>query len=460
MISDLSVFFGRFHPLFVHLPIGFIIISAILEGYATIAKDKRKSFHLSIKISLLASVVSSVVAVILGLLLADKGGYDAETLSWHKWMGIFFTVLAFVLWLAKAGYLRMNRRIHSSLLVGAILAISITGHFGGNLTHGSDYLFAYAPEPIKNIFGKENTTDKNRGSLPQSLDSLVVYEHLIKPVLKDKCYSCHNATKAKGGLNLSTIAAIKEGSDEGPIVYGGESDDSSLFTLTILNPKDPKFMPPKGVALTYTEVKMVQWWINTGASFDKSIKDTDITEEMIALLKRDYDIDMEPKPYYMQHPIASIDSSVVSAMTDVGWAVKPLSSEVSYLQVSGKGKPINSTMLTALEMAKEHIIWLDLSNMDITDEALKTVGSLENLTQLLMNNSKISDTGMQQLQNLTHLEVLNIYNTPISDEGLQTLKSNSALRKIYIWQTNVTAIGIGDLKGNLPNLSVVGGNGD
>jgi len=116
----------------------------------------------------------------------------------------------------------------------------------------------------------------------------------------------------------------------------------------------------------------------------------------------------------------------------VGWAVKPLSSEVSYLQVSGKGKPINSTMLTALEMAKEHIIWLDLSNMDITDEALKTVGSLENLTQLLMNNSKISDTGMQQLQNLTHLEVLNIYNTPISDEGLQTLKSNSALRKIYI----------------------------
>lgn len=460
MISDLLVFFGRFHPLFVHLPIGFIIIAAILEGYATIAKDKGKSFHLSIKISLLASVISSVVAVILGLLLADKGGYDAETLSWHKWMGIFFTVLALVLWLAKAGYLRMNRRIHSSLLVGAILAISITGHFGGNLTHGSDYLFAYAPALIKNIFGVENTTDTNRNTLPQSLDSLIVYEHLIKPVLKDKCYSCHNATKAKGGLNLSTIAAIKEGGDEGPIVYGGESDDSSLFTLTILNPKDPKFMPPKGAALTYTEVKMVQWWINTGASFDKSIKDTEITEEMIALLKRDYDIDVMPKPYYEEHPVVALDSNVLVEMTKVGWVVKPLSDVVNYLQISGKGKPINKEMLAALDKAKAHITWLNLSNMSLTDEVLQEVGSFENLTQLLLNNNKISDAGLQYIQTLKHLEVLNIYNTPISDAGLQTLKSNSALKKIYIWQTNVTAIGIENLKGNLPNLSVVGGNGD
>ena len=34
IVFDISSFFGRFHPLVVHLPIGFILLAVILEIYA------------------------------------------------------------------------------------------------------------------------------------------------------------------------------------------------------------------------------------------------------------------------------------------------------------------------------------------------------------------------------------------------------------------------------------------
>ncbi|PCJ96091.1 MAG: hypothetical protein COA50_07880 [Flavobacteriaceae bacterium] len=458
MMSDLYLFFGRFHPLFVHLPIGFILIAAILEAYSILFKVKQELFSLSIKITLLVSFISSVLAVTLGLLLANKGGYDTEALSWHKWMGIGFTVLALLLWLTKAGYLNINKRINSLLLMGAILVISITGHYGGNLTHGSDYLLTYAPEVVKSIFGAEHKTDKKGATLPTSIDSIVVYAHLIQPLLEHKCYSCHNSTKAKGGLDLSNIDGIKKGGETGAVIYAGESDDSPLFNLTILPPKDPKFMPPKGEALTYAEIKMLQWWINAGASFENSIKETALTDEVIALLKRDYDVDVVPKPYYEEHPIAVLDSSVIGEMKRVGWAVKPLSSEVNYLQVSGKGKVMNARMLAALEKAKAHITWLDVSNMSLTDAVIQELGNLENLTQLLLNNNNITNAGLEQLQRLKRLEVLNLYNNSISDAGLQLLENNSALKKVYIWQTQVSVEGAEELKENIPSVEIIGGS--
>ena len=37
----------------------------------------------------------------------------------------------------------------------------------------------------------------------------------IKPVLQKNCYGCHNANNAKGGLDLTTKAAILKGGSEG-----------------------------------------------------------------------------------------------------------------------------------------------------------------------------------------------------------------------------------------------------
>ena len=41
---DFELFLGRFHPLVVHLPIGFIILAAILEGLNRLYKDKFNNY--------------------------------------------------------------------------------------------------------------------------------------------------------------------------------------------------------------------------------------------------------------------------------------------------------------------------------------------------------------------------------------------------------------------------------
>src|SRR5205085_3538635 len=49
------------------------------------------------------------------------------------------------------------------------------------------------------------------------------FERSVRPVLVERCYSCHSATakKAKGGLSLDTRAGVMKGGDSGPAVVPG-----------------------------------------------------------------------------------------------------------------------------------------------------------------------------------------------------------------------------------------------
>ena len=55
------------------------------------------------------------------------------------------------------------------------------------------------------------------------------YEEHVRPIFADRCLSCHNPDKAKGGLDLSTYSATMQGGSSGEIVNSGDPNGSRLY---------------------------------------------------------------------------------------------------------------------------------------------------------------------------------------------------------------------------------------
>ena len=96
---DTVVFLGRFHPLFVHLPISFILLALLVEVLSRIKRFEELKPAASFV--LLLGFLSALTASAAGLLLSISGDYGGSTLSWHKWAGISVTVLAGVAYFYK-----------------------------------------------------------------------------------------------------------------------------------------------------------------------------------------------------------------------------------------------------------------------------------------------------------------------------------------------------------------------
>src|SRR5689334_13461249 len=81
--SDLVRFLGRFHPLLVHLPIGFVLLVAFAEA---LSLSPRFRPRVDPVLSLLwpALVLSALLAFSFGLLLAHDGGYPTKLVSMHR----------------------------------------------------------------------------------------------------------------------------------------------------------------------------------------------------------------------------------------------------------------------------------------------------------------------------------------------------------------------------------------
>ena len=85
-MENITPFLGRFHPLIVHLPIGILMMAAILQLIAIKSTKFKNLLDPAISITLFWGGLSSIGAVSIGWLLSLQGGYDTDTLFWHKWL--------------------------------------------------------------------------------------------------------------------------------------------------------------------------------------------------------------------------------------------------------------------------------------------------------------------------------------------------------------------------------------
>jgi hypothetical protein len=100
--------------------------------------------------------------------------------------------------------------------------------------------------------------------LAREEDGLEFFEKHVRPVLVERCYECHSASKkTKGGLALDTRDATLRGGDSGPAVIAGDPEKSLLIDAVRYKNHDLQ-MPPRQ-RLPEAEIQILEAWITKGA---------------------------------------------------------------------------------------------------------------------------------------------------------------------------------------------------
>ena len=87
-------------------------------------------------------------------------------------------------------------------------------------------------------------------------------EHVL-PIFRDKCCSCHNPDKKKGGLDLTSHSQTLAGGSSGEVVAAGDADGSYLWML-VSHASEPK-MPPESDRISTESLDVIKRWIAGGA---------------------------------------------------------------------------------------------------------------------------------------------------------------------------------------------------
>ncbi len=98
-----------------------------------------------------------------------------------------------------------------------------------------------------------------------SLTKPVSFAREVMPILKHNCNGCHRPGKTKGGLDLTTFAALLKGGKNGASVAAGKAHESAMWEQ--ITGDEPE-MPKDGDPLTAEEVTTIERWIAQGASDD------------------------------------------------------------------------------------------------------------------------------------------------------------------------------------------------
>ena len=82
---------------------------------------------------------SGLLAALFGWFLGDNGYYFEEQIKIHRWSGVALVacVLSLATLYSTFGLIDLYP-IHN---ITAIILLMVTGHFGGEMTHGQNYLF-------------------------------------------------------------------------------------------------------------------------------------------------------------------------------------------------------------------------------------------------------------------------------------------------------------------------------
>lgn len=89
----------------------------------------------------------------------------------------------------------------------------------------------------------------------------------IRPILADRCFSCHQGETVRGGLRLDTEEGALAGGDSTfPAVVPGDPEESELI-LRVTSDEDLDRMPPTGPPLSDAELNSLRTWIQEGASW-------------------------------------------------------------------------------------------------------------------------------------------------------------------------------------------------
>ncbi len=407
---------GNLHPLLVHLPIGIIIMVFLMELLRfrkppTVSQD-------ALLFVLGTGALFSVLSLISGWLLGNTGGYDLELLNDHKWMAVAFTVTCMALFLVKLSKKQWAKKIYFPLLLVTLALLFITGHYGGNITHGEDFLFKDRSEAVIEI---------------EDVDNAKVYAQIVQPIFKAKCVSCHNTNKVKGGLMLTSKEEILAGGDTGGLFDTLSDANNTLLVHRITLPlENEEHMPPKGkLQLTDEEKLLLQWWIDNDNCFDCIVENLEADDKTSAALAS-LEVDRSPRALIAKElDLPSPEDLAALRLQNID--VRPLAAESPLLIANlSRRKDLSEREFELLRKVDEHIVELNLAHSNFNDTLAPFLKKFKNLTKLQLRQTMITVEGLAHIKKLEHLESLNLFATSISAEALQEISEIQSLKDLYL----------------------------
>ena len=449
MLIEFLDFLGSLHPLIVHLPIGIVLLTIAIDVFM---RNKNNSVHRVITMGWFFSFFSGLLAALFGWFLGDNGYYFESQINIHRWSGVAFVGLCFIIWLLRYINFRFSKSFNRSANLTTILLLIITGHFGGEMTHGQNYLFENLPYVQKKMSVIPLSEAKR-----SKTDSLFVFEDLVYPVLEEKCIACHNQNRAYGGLNMSALETMVKGGNSGAGIQNGKPFESLIYKRVSFPHDHPKFMPPSGVPLSYDQIATLEWWIDNGAEkMPVTLARNDA--KIQRLMELQYGLDLREKTYLETLALDSPTPEELKTIQGEEYIWRFLNPEQSFLDLKFTKKKIETNDLLKIQSIKKNITWLNLIDCMLNDNHLTYLSDFPNLTRLkIQKNPLVTNKGIEALQNLENLTELNLYGTMVSNAALNTLGQMESLKKLFLWNTRITAKAIADFKAQNPDVEVIAG---
>ena len=426
--------FGRLHPVLLHLPIGLLLVTVLL--IFTRHYFEGKSIDDLLSLFLHFTAVTASFTTLMGLLLSLEGTFGTDQLWLHKWLGVVLSFLCWTLLIVKN-----NVKVLKPLGLIGVVALVFTGHYGANLTHGEDFVWAplqFEPPRVARVI----------------TDSTALFTATIEPILESKCYGCHNSKKAKGNLVLTSLEGIQKGGKNGAL-WKPEDASNSLMVERLLLPLDHKeHMPPKDKAqLSEDEVEFISLWIDEGADTGKKLNelaDEDTLRKLAAvIIPRYQELDGTRAKYTFQF----VSPDKIAKLSRPNRTVFQIARNEPAIQADFfLRESFDKKYLEELIEVKEQLISLNLSRMPVKDADLNTLDRFQNLEVLNLNNTGIEGSAFDDLANLPRLRSLSVSGTDISAADLRLLGTSKSLEEVFVWNTPVSGEDVASLNKDFSNI--------
>lgn len=408
-------FLGRFHPLAVHLPIGFLVLLPLLE----IAGAFRPALREAAGLVLSLACAACLGALTLGYLLAYGSGDTGAGVTRHMWGGITLTICVLACVLARPRWISGETpRVYPGMLAVSLLVLLWTAHEGGSLTYGSGYLTEYLPAPLKR-WTMIGTAQANAGSF---------YAKHIDPIFDANCVSCHGQSRVRGGLRLDSYEWLMRGGKDGAVIVAGNADRSLLLQRVTLPVGHKQFMPAEGrPPLKPEEIAWIKAWVQQGAS-------------PAATTVAGVSIDEAPKDPPLV-PVGDYSSLMPEILQmDSGQRAKlvPVSSKPSdglILSTVDVAASFGDAQLTQFQRFAPYIVEAELGRTAVTDASFDMLSKFTHLRALHLEGTAVTGAGLAKLAPLTQLTYLNLSGTKVTSATVATLGSMKNLHHIYLFNT-------------------------
>ena len=446
-------FLGRLHPLVLHLPIGLIFGLFLIEGLSLIIDRGARAWQVCRRAYIALLCLSCIAAAATGYILSLEGQADGVTLTYHKWLGISVAGLSLVLLILAAkckppskGLIQAVFRV--LVMWGLCAVIIVTGHLGGQLTHGSQFLSTYAPPVLQPYLGPV----LQQSETSESVASVTAYSTLIQPILDNHCSFCHGTDRQKGHFSVHTSEALMAGGRSGPVVLPGDPQNSEFFTRIQSPLEEDGHMPPQGKSqLSSLQVSAIQWWIEQGASLDASLNKNELPQALSGLLPQPETVEQSKQT---DQP-TQWDEDLIRRLTDQQISIQRIKQDDPRLWISFPAitdQVTDDTVKQLLPLAP-FIAWLDLSNTRITSDTLQWINKMPVLVELNLRHTDIQAEALMPLARHESIERLNLSQVSLDDTVVETLLKMPSLKRVYLWESQVSQAGIRQLLA--PRIEVI-----